>query len=110
MRQRVGYQPSLSMGALLVLPQCYFVHQVRSGRKQPGQRTCVPGCSWQGPHPFQPLLRSAPHYSTFSNFHSRAWFTACIRLLTCNFSYICFKCHLTVSAEIPNTRAISLFE
>lgn len=43
---------TLSMGALLVLPQRYSVHQVRSGRKQPGQTTCVPGCSWQGPHPF----------------------------------------------------------
>lgn len=42
---------TLSMGALLVLPQRYSVYQVRSGRKQPEQTTCVPGCSWQGPHP-----------------------------------------------------------
>ncbi len=46
---------TLSMGALLVLPQRYSVYQVRSGRKQPRQMTCVPGCSWQGPHPFQAL-------------------------------------------------------
>lgn len=45
---------TLSMGALLVLPQRYSVYQVRSGRKQPRQMTCVPGCSWQGPHPFLP--------------------------------------------------------
>lgn len=45
---------TLSMGALLVLPQRYSVYQVRSGRKQPEQTTCVPGCSWQGPHPFRP--------------------------------------------------------
>lgn len=51
MRQRVR-QLTLSMGALLVLPQRYSVYQVRSGRKQPEQTTCVPGCSWQGPHPF----------------------------------------------------------
>lgn len=53
MRQRVR-QLTLSMGALLVLPQRYSVYQVRSGRKQPEQTTCVPGCSWQGPHPFLP--------------------------------------------------------
>ena len=53
MRQRVR-QLTLSMGALLVLPQRYSVYQVRSGRKQPEQTTCVPGCSWQGPHPFRP--------------------------------------------------------
>ena len=45
---------TLSMGALLVLPQRYSVYQVRSGRKQPRQMTRVPGCSWQGPHPFLP--------------------------------------------------------
>lgn len=45
---------TLSMGALLVLPQHYSVYQVRSGRKQPRQMTCVPGCSWQGPHPILP--------------------------------------------------------
>jgi hypothetical protein len=45
---------TLSMGALLVLPQRYSVYQVRSGRKQPEQTTCVPGCSWQGPHPILP--------------------------------------------------------
>ena len=47
---------TLSMGALLVLPQRYSVYQVRSGRKQPEQTTCVPGCSWQGPHPIQAVL------------------------------------------------------
>ena len=47
---------TLSMGALLVLPQRYSVYQVRSGRKQPEQTTCVPGCSWQGPHPILGIL------------------------------------------------------
>lgn len=51
MRQRVR-QLTLSMGALLVLPQRYSVYRVRSGRKQPEQTTCVPGCSWQGPTHF----------------------------------------------------------
>nr|DAI87121.1 MAG TPA: hypothetical protein [Caudoviricetes sp.] len=53
---------TLSMGALLVLPQRYSVYQVRSGRKQPEQMTCVPGCSWQGPHPI--LLRNNPLFYT----------------------------------------------
>ncbi len=51
---------TLSMGALLVLPQRYSVYQVRSGRKQPRQMTCVPGCSWQGPHPFQASVPRQP--------------------------------------------------
>lgn len=55
MRQRVR-QLTLSMGALLVLPQRYSVYQVRSGRKQPEQTTCVPGCSWQGPTHFSRLV------------------------------------------------------
>lgn len=49
-RQRVR-QLTLN-GALLVLPQRYSVYRVRSGRKQPEQTTCVPGCSWQGPTHF----------------------------------------------------------
>ncbi len=46
------------MEALSVLPQHQPVDSVRSGRKQPQQETCVPGCSWQGLHQFPLCIHS----------------------------------------------------
>ena len=86
---------TLSMGALLVLPQRYSVHQVRSGRKQPGQTTCVPGCSWRGPHPFVLLATSPRFFTSFRHGYSteltgfNSW---------CNIYFIALKyyCHKLV--------------
>ncbi len=83
---------TLSMGALLVLPQRYSVHQVRSGRKQPGQTTWVPGCSWQGPHPFV----ASSHLSCFSPF--LAFIHNNTMPIPCNIYFIALKyyCHKPV--------------
>ena len=84
---------TLSMGALLVLPQRYSVHQVRSGRKQPGQTTCVPGCSWQGPHPFLALIKSPCFTSPLKPLsHNK------ITPISCNIYFIALKyyCHKPV--------------
>lgn len=91
---------TLSMGALLVLPQRYSVYQVRSGRKQPRQMTCVPGCSWQGPHPFLALAattccRFSPSEYPSLPFHG---YDAKYLFLRHRFIYFIssFKFHLTV--------------
>ncbi len=104
---------TLSMGALLVLPQRYSVYQVRSGRKQPRQMTCVPGCSWQSPHPFLPLPAAITCFDCasfkhpllcFSVLPTAIYFRVASRfILFCrlNLIILSFICHLIVIIAKP---------